>query len=52
MLTLSAPRTKWPPLRKRLLLGLFMLVVSILSGWSLPPHLVVDKATRDWYTQQ
>lgn len=38
-------------LAKRLLLGLLMAAVAIVSGWFLSPNLGTDRATQEWYTQ-
>ncbi|HKV44342.1 MAG TPA: hypothetical protein VJT32_06660 [bacterium] len=38
-------------LAKRLLLGLLMAVIAIVSGWFLSPKVGTDRATQEWYTQ-
>ena len=37
---------------RRLMLGLLMALVAIVAGWTLvPPSMVVDKATQEWYSR-
>jgi hypothetical protein len=38
-------------LAKRLMLGLLMAMIAIVSGWFLSPKVGTDKATQEWYTQ-
>ena len=40
----------WSFIKKRLVLGLIMALIAIMSGWALPPNVIADKATQEYYT--
>ena len=32
------------------MLGLIMAFIAIMCGWALPPNVIADKTTQDYYT--